>query len=256
MTLGWCANAGFHQWTLQDMLYWHKSERFRSSTSASTQTARCEVVSVNTYNFGRKTLTVLVLLMMNLMVPTHVYAEDPCPTGNPMSPSDVRGATWLGRVVDVDTTVEIQPVYSVAVEHVYAGGSSVLHADVTVQLVSAACWRVVGLETGRDYVISVPQVPSQDGLFRSTQLAAWQVDADAATFVLMYPDKNIDPSFARAVTVRQALLLVAPQADLPETDILSTQPSQTSGDITPVYLAIIFALATLASLLLRRHRYA
>jgi hypothetical protein len=178
---------------------------------------------------------------------TTAAAENPCLEANPLTVSDVAGASWLGRVLSIDTSIGLQPAYTFAVEQVYAGGNSELQAGKTIRLLSAGCFRVVGLDVGAQYLVSTTAVPNQGGLYFSSNLAAWRINDDRASFVLMWPDKPVGAMFGSVRTLRAAVALVAPNADLPETDMMRPGTDRSGGDASGPLWLIGFALVFLAA---------
>jgi hypothetical protein len=116
-------------------------------------------------------------LMAGLIV-APVAAENPCVEGVPTSIHHVRGVTWVGTVLSVDTSLPLQPAYDISVEHVYAGSDQLQAGDV-VHLLSYVCMRVVGLEAGAEYLISTGIVP--EGLVGSDGIAAWKLMCRGST---------------------------------------------------------------------------
>ena len=196
----------------------------------------------------RRSLTIMVVTMAMLFQVSPVVAENPCVEFNPLTVNDVAGATWVGRILSVDRTHELQPAYSISVDQVYAGANNELQVGTAVKLVSGGCHSLVGLEMGATYLLSTPAVPSPGGLYFSRNLAAWRIRGDRASYVVMWPKTPVSNVFKSASTLQSVVALVAPNADLPETDMAPSRADYSgTRDTKPIWPGV-FLVAFIAAL--------
>jgi hypothetical protein len=161
--------------------------------------------------------------LLLLLVAAPGSAEN-CEAVMPSQVRFARGYTFVATLAAKHPPVgALAPVWDFAVERVFVGADrpmtspvhKVVRAGATTSFYVGGCYPVRGLRVGHRYIVSKADLVT----FSSMSTVVWEVLRGGRVRLLrQYGSRDLDPRIAQPTTLRDAVALMAPHADLPRTD--------------------------------------
>jgi hypothetical protein len=188
--------------------------------------------------------TVVVLAMLNVVTP--VVAEDPtdpCESSAPGRTRALSNFVWTGTVLSRSGGGQ---VVSFQVDHVYANRTAhgadpdnPIIPGTTFRMENRYCVPLRGLQVGLRYLVATQALGAGPD---AGSTAVWRLEGDDAALVHMWDDEStIDSDLLRVRTLQEALALILPRLDLPDTGSKMSTASERAAGTLATFPLLLFS---------------